>query len=109
MCAGILGATFRSLRIKLTIADYERMLADQFGGCAICGRPEPEDGSLFPNDWLRARITELEGERAELTMTVGGERRMAGGDRIDVVQPHDHAQVLGVTAQATEKLTAGHP
>jgi hypothetical protein len=30
----------------LTIGDYERMLADQFGGCAICGRPEPEDGSL---------------------------------------------------------------
>jgi hypothetical protein len=22
------------------------MLTDQFGGCAICGRPEPEDGSL---------------------------------------------------------------
>jgi hypothetical protein len=30
----------------ITIADYEQMLAEQYGGCAICGRPEPEDGSL---------------------------------------------------------------
>jgi len=30
----------------LTIADYEQMLAEQYGGCAICGRPEPEGGSL---------------------------------------------------------------
>jgi 1-pyrroline-5-carboxylate dehydrogenase len=51
---------------------------------------------------LRRRVAELEGERAELTMTIGGERRMAGGERVDVVQPHDHAHVLGVTAQATE-------
>jgi 1-pyrroline-5-carboxylate dehydrogenase len=55
---------------------------------------------------LQHRIAELEGERAELTMTVGGERRMAGGERIDVVQPHDHAHVLGVTAQATERDVA---
>jgi 1-pyrroline-5-carboxylate dehydrogenase len=47
---------------------------------------------------LRRRVAELEGERAELTMTIGGERRMAGGERVDVVQPHDHAHVLGVTA-----------
>ncbi|EWC58184.1 Delta-1-pyrroline-5-carboxylate dehydrogenase [Actinokineospora spheciospongiae] len=50
---------------------------------------------------LAARIAELEGERAELTMTIGGRRRMAAGDRLDVVQPHDHRHVLGVTAQAT--------
>ena len=30
----------------LTIAGYEQMLAEQYGGCAICGRPEPEGGSL---------------------------------------------------------------
>lgn len=62
------------------------------------GRPERES--------LQRRIAELEGERIELTMTIGGERRMAGGDRVDVVQPHDHAHVLGVTAQATEKDVA---
>ncbi|MFC4853542.1 L-glutamate gamma-semialdehyde dehydrogenase [Actinophytocola glycyrrhizae] len=55
---------------------------------------------------LQRRIAELEGERHELTMTVGGERRMAGGDPVDVVQPHDHQHVLGVTAQATAKDVA---
>jgi 1-pyrroline-5-carboxylate dehydrogenase len=51
---------------------------------------------------LQRRIAELAGEAPELTMTVGGERRMAGGDRVDVVAPHDHRHVLGITAQATE-------
>jgi 1-pyrroline-5-carboxylate dehydrogenase len=55
---------------------------------------------------LTRRIAELEGERHELTMTIGGERRMAGGDPIDVVQPHDHQHVLGVSAQATGKDVA---
>ena len=52
-------------------------------------------------DSLARRISELAGERVELTMTIGGEQRMAGGDRVDVVQPHNHAHVLGVTAQST--------
>ncbi|HVM39239.1 MAG TPA: endonuclease VII domain-containing protein [Acidimicrobiia bacterium] len=30
----------------ITQADYERMLADQGGGCAICGDPPPESVSL---------------------------------------------------------------
>jgi 1-pyrroline-5-carboxylate dehydrogenase len=55
---------------------------------------------------LRRRLAELEGERPELTMTIGGERRMAGGERVDVVQPHDHHHVIGVTAQATERDVA---
>jgi 1-pyrroline-5-carboxylate dehydrogenase len=55
---------------------------------------------------LQRRIAELEGERHELTMAVGGEWRMAGGDSIDVVQPHDHRHVLGVSAQATGKDVA---
>ncbi|PPK69842.1 L-glutamate gamma-semialdehyde dehydrogenase [Actinokineospora auranticolor] len=50
---------------------------------------------------LRRRIAELEAEQAELTMTIGGVQRFAGGDRVHVVQPHDHQHVLGVTAQAT--------
>ncbi|NUT93243.1 MAG: L-glutamate gamma-semialdehyde dehydrogenase [Saccharothrix sp.] len=57
------------------------------------GSPERES--------LRRRVASLEGEPHELTMTIGGVRRMAGGDRVDVVQPHDHRHVLGVTAQAT--------
>jgi 1-pyrroline-5-carboxylate dehydrogenase len=55
---------------------------------------------------VQRRIAELEGERHELTMTIGGERRMAGGESIDVVQPHDHRHVLGVTGQATAKDVA---
>ena len=51
---------------------------------------------------LRNRIVELAGEQHELTMTIGGARRMAGGDSFTVVAPHDHAHVLGVSAQATE-------
>ncbi|HTI26166.1 MAG TPA: L-glutamate gamma-semialdehyde dehydrogenase [Kutzneria sp.] len=51
---------------------------------------------------LRRRIAELEGSKHELTMTIGGRRRMAGGEPIDVVQPHDHAHVLGVSAQASK-------
>ncbi len=50
---------------------------------------------------LEARIKELAGERAELTSTIAGRQRMAGGDRIDVVQPHRHSAVLGTTANAT--------
>ena len=33
-------------RFGLTLADYATLLAAQGGGCAICGRPEPERGSL---------------------------------------------------------------
>jgi 1-pyrroline-5-carboxylate dehydrogenase len=50
---------------------------------------------------LQRRLAELSAERAELTMTIAGRQRMGGGDRIDVVQPHRHAHVLGVTHNAT--------
>jgi 1-pyrroline-5-carboxylate dehydrogenase len=50
---------------------------------------------------LEARLKELAAEKVDLTMTVGGAARMAGGAAVDVVQPHRHAAVLGVTAQAT--------
>jgi 1-pyrroline-5-carboxylate dehydrogenase len=50
---------------------------------------------------LQRRLGELAGERIELTMTVDGRSRMAGGDPIDVVQPHRHQHVLGVTHNTT--------
>ncbi|GIH68343.1 L-glutamate gamma-semialdehyde dehydrogenase [Sphaerimonospora thailandensis] len=50
---------------------------------------------------LEARVKELGETRLDLTMTIGGERRMAGGAPIDVVQPHNHAAVLGTTADAS--------
>ncbi|GGK49221.1 1-pyrroline-5-carboxylate dehydrogenase [Planomonospora parontospora subsp. parontospora] len=50
---------------------------------------------------LTGRIKELAGSQLDLTMTIGGEQRMAGGAPVDVVQPHNHAAVLGRTADAT--------
>jgi 1-pyrroline-5-carboxylate dehydrogenase len=55
---------------------------------------------------LRRRLAEFEDEQAELTMTVGGQQRMAQGERFDVVQPHDHRHVLGSGAQATSEDVA---
>jgi 1-pyrroline-5-carboxylate dehydrogenase len=50
---------------------------------------------------LEARVKELADERIELTCTIGGQQRMAGGDRFDVVQPHARHSALGTTAHAT--------
>ncbi|GAA0573408.1 L-glutamate gamma-semialdehyde dehydrogenase [Actinomadura livida] len=51
---------------------------------------------------LEARIKELGGEQTELTMTIGGERRMGAGTPIAVVEPHNHRHVLGRMGNATE-------
>ncbi|GAA5119566.1 L-glutamate gamma-semialdehyde dehydrogenase [Haloechinothrix salitolerans] len=50
---------------------------------------------------LADKLTELAKEPLELTMTINGEQRMGGGERIDVVQPHNHAHVLGTLGNAT--------
>jgi 1-pyrroline-5-carboxylate dehydrogenase len=50
---------------------------------------------------LQRRLGELAADRVDLTLTIDGHQRMAGGDPIDVVQPHRHRQVLGVSADAT--------
>jgi 1-pyrroline-5-carboxylate dehydrogenase len=50
---------------------------------------------------LKAALGRLSGEKAELTMTIDGRQTMAGGDPVDVVQPHRHRHVLGVTGNAT--------
>ncbi|ROO90624.1 delta-1-pyrroline-5-carboxylate dehydrogenase [Actinocorallia herbida] len=49
---------------------------------------------------LEAKLTELSVGGAELPSVIGGEHRMAKGDRIKVVQPHAHREILGVTANA---------
>jgi 1-pyrroline-5-carboxylate dehydrogenase len=51
---------------------------------------------------LEGKLKELSGERAELTMTIGGQQRMGGGERADVVQPHNHRHVLGQFADSTD-------
>jgi 1-pyrroline-5-carboxylate dehydrogenase len=50
---------------------------------------------------LEKRLGELGADRLDLTITVGGKQRPAGGAPIDVVQPHRHAAVLGTTWEAT--------
>jgi 1-pyrroline-5-carboxylate dehydrogenase len=51
---------------------------------------------------LESKIKELAGDRAELTMTIGGHQRMGGGALVEVVQPHNHRHVLGTLHDATE-------
>ncbi|HEY5019196.1 MAG TPA: L-glutamate gamma-semialdehyde dehydrogenase [Streptosporangiaceae bacterium] len=50
---------------------------------------------------VEAKIKELAASPVELTMAVGGQQRMGGGDRIAVVEPHNHARVLGHLGNAT--------
>jgi 1-pyrroline-5-carboxylate dehydrogenase len=50
---------------------------------------------------LEGRLGELAAERLDLTQTIGGEQRLGGGVEIDVVQPHQHAHVLGTLRNAT--------
>ncbi|MFG2893051.1 L-glutamate gamma-semialdehyde dehydrogenase [Streptomyces sp. NPDC048248] len=52
---------------------------------------------------LEAKLKELAGNPIDLPMTIGGERRLGGGERFDVVQPHNHAAKLGTYANATDK------
>ncbi|MGK5531709.1 L-glutamate gamma-semialdehyde dehydrogenase [Streptomyces sp. URMC 129] len=50
---------------------------------------------------LERRLKELAGNPIELPMTIGGTERMGGGERFDVVQPHNHRARLGTAAEAT--------
>jgi 1-pyrroline-5-carboxylate dehydrogenase len=50
---------------------------------------------------LESKIKELAGQRAELTMTIGGRQQLATGEKIDVIQPHNKTHVLGTLGNAT--------
>ncbi|WP_199432455.1 L-glutamate gamma-semialdehyde dehydrogenase [Qaidamihabitans albus] len=56
---------------------------------------------------LLRRLAELEADKHELTQTIGGRHALAGGEPFDVVEPHDHGHVLGVSAQASREDVAG--
>jgi 1-pyrroline-5-carboxylate dehydrogenase len=51
---------------------------------------------------LESKIKELTGQRADLTMTIGGRQQMAAGDITEVVQPHNRHSVLGQLGNATD-------
>ncbi|MER6190707.1 L-glutamate gamma-semialdehyde dehydrogenase [Streptomyces cyaneofuscatus] len=52
---------------------------------------------------LEAKLKELSHNPIDLPMTIGGEKRMGGGERVNVVQPHNHQAVIGTFAGATEQ------
>ncbi|MFG2223350.1 L-glutamate gamma-semialdehyde dehydrogenase [Streptomyces sp. NPDC048644] len=51
---------------------------------------------------LETKLKELAGNPVELPMTINGVKRMGGGERFDVVQPHNHKAVIGTYANATK-------
>src|SRR6516225_2158692 len=51
---------------------------------------------------LEAKIKDLAGQHAELTMTIGGRPVMGSGERVAVVQPHNYRRVLGEFGNATD-------
>jgi 1-pyrroline-5-carboxylate dehydrogenase len=55
---------------------------------------------------LEARLKQVAAESVELTMTIGGEQRLGGGETIDVVQPHRRDAVLGTMGNATPEDVA---
>jgi 1-pyrroline-5-carboxylate dehydrogenase len=55
---------------------------------------------------LEARLKQVAAESVELTMTIGGEQRLGGGETIDVVQPHRRYAVLGTMGNATPEDVA---
>ena len=52
---------------------------------------------------LEAKLKELAGTPVDLPMTIGGVRRMGGGEPFDVVQPHNHSARLGTLRGATQQ------
>ncbi|HSJ19867.1 MAG TPA: L-glutamate gamma-semialdehyde dehydrogenase [Nocardioidaceae bacterium] len=50
---------------------------------------------------LELELQAQESRRLELTATIGGTKKMGGGEEIPVVQPHDHQHVLGVMRNST--------
>ena len=74
---------------------------------AITGTPAPRNETVLTyapgspeRAELEAALVAVGGEQHDLTVTIDGRQHMAGGKPIEVVAPHDHARVLGVTANA---------
>ncbi|WP_327097974.1 L-glutamate gamma-semialdehyde dehydrogenase [Nocardia vinacea] len=74
---------------------------------AIVSTPRPANepvGTFAPGSAertrLRAKLTELAAAPTEIHHVIGGEHRRTSGKSIDVVQPHNHAAVLGTLTTA---------
>jgi 1-pyrroline-5-carboxylate dehydrogenase len=75
---------------------------------AVFAVPEPRNEPVrgyapgsAERESLGRRLGELAGTQLDLPMVIDGEPRMGGGEAINVVQPHKHRHVLGVTHNAT--------
>jgi 1-pyrroline-5-carboxylate dehydrogenase len=55
---------------------------------------------------VEARLKDLAGQHADLTMTIGGRSVMGSGERVAVVQPHSFRRVLGEFGNATDEDVA---
>ncbi len=51
---------------------------------------------------LETELARLQGKQHDLTATIGGKKKMGGGQEISVVQPHNHQHVLGVLKNSTQ-------
>ena len=56
-------------------------------------------------DALTQELHRLERKQHDLKAVIGGRRKAGGGAEIKVVQPHDHAHVLGVLKNSTQADT----
>jgi 1-pyrroline-5-carboxylate dehydrogenase len=81
---------------------------------AVTAPPTPDNEPIYTyrsgtpeRSSLEAKLEEFAGQSIDLTMTIAGQQRMAGGDHISVVAPHSHSTVLGRAAQATPADVAG--
>ncbi|MFD2471952.1 L-glutamate gamma-semialdehyde dehydrogenase [Amycolatopsis silviterrae] len=78
---------------------------------AVTQTPAPKNEPVLTYAPGSAERAELEGALkklgqagpVDLTVTVGGEQRAGGGEKIDVVQPHNHSHVLGTIQSATKQ------
>lgn len=52
---------------------------------------------------LEAKLKELAENPIDLPMTIGGEKRFGAGERVDVVQPHNHKARIGTYGNATQQ------
>ncbi|MEO7351121.1 MAG: aldehyde dehydrogenase family protein, partial [Marmoricola sp.] len=52
---------------------------------------------------IEAELARLAASPLDLTATIGGKKKMGGGAETPVVQPHDHASVLGVLKNSTKR------
>ncbi|KZB80628.1 L-glutamate gamma-semialdehyde dehydrogenase [Amycolatopsis regifaucium] len=80
---------------------------------AVTQTPAPKNEPVLNYAPGSAERAELEGalkslggaDPIDITATIGGEQRKGGGEKIEVVQPHNHQAVLGVIHSATAQDT----